>query len=246
MTKGNNVTDEIIQQDETITLKNLLEPSYPLLQKFRQECPGTFKHCQAVASMVEAIAIKLDLDPDILKTACLYHDIGKVINPKYFSENQSQTENPHDGLDPFISYQLISRHVSDTSLILLNDGNFPIDIIKIATQHHGTTITKYFFDKSGSEDENKFRYKGEKPSCVQSAILMICDYLEARSRSEVQSRSDFQPNILVEETINYLMRDTQLDNVTIRLGSLQTIKDTLTKELEGLYQKRIDYRKSKE
>jgi putative nucleotidyltransferase with HDIG domain len=229
------------------SLKELLETSYPLLQKFRELCPGTYKHSQAIASMVEGIALDLKLDVTFMKIAATYHDIGKTMNPTCFTENQLDDENLHDKLDPRISYQLISRHVADTAFILLHDGNFPDDLIRIATQHHGTSVMKYFFEKSGSDVEDHYRYKGTKPKCVESAVLMICDCLEARSRAESQKRqSEFNPSIVIEDTINDLLSDGQLDDVVMRLGDLQMIKDALAKELQGTYQKRVDYNKAKE
>lgn len=227
-------------------LKDLLETSYPLLQKFRELCPGTYKHSQAVASMVEGIAIDLDLDVTFMKVAATFHDIGKIINPICFTENQLDDENLHDKMDPKISYQLITRHVSDTAFILLHDGNFPEDLIRIATQHHGTSVMKYFFKKSGSDVEDHYRYKGSRPTCVEAAVLMICDCLEARSRSESQKRqSEFNPTIVIEDTINDLLSDGQLDEVYMKLGDLQKIKDSLGKEMQGTYQKRVDYKKAK-
>lgn len=229
------------------SLKELLETSYPLLQKFRELCPGTYKHSQAIASMVEGIALDLGLDVRFMKIAATYHDIGKIMNPTCFTENQLDDENLHDKLDPRISYQLISRHVADTAFILLHDGNFPDDLIRIATQHHGTSVMKYFFEKSGSDVEDHYRYKGSRPTCVESAVLMICDCLEARSRSESQKRqSEFDPSIVIEDTINDLLSDGQLDDVVMRLGDLQMIKDALAKELQGTYQKRVDYAKAKD
>ena len=234
-------------EKEKDSLKEVLETSYPLLQRFRELCPGTYKHSQAISSMVEGIAIDLDLDVTFMKVAATYHDIGKMMNPKCFTENQLDDENLHDKLDPKISYQLISRHIADTAFILLHDGSFPEDLIRIATQHHGTSVMKYFFEKSGSDVEDYFRYKGTKPTCVEAAVLMICDCLEARSRAESQKRqSDFNPSIVIEDTINDLLSDGQLDDVVMRLGDLQKIKDSLAKELQGTYQKRVDYAKAKE
>jgi len=228
-------------------LTTLLDSSYPLLQKFREACPGTFKHSQALSGMVEGISIALGLDTKFMKVAALYHDVGKMFNPKYFTENQLEDENPHEKLDPLISYQIISRHVSDTALILLADENFPRNLIKIATEHHGTHVLKYFFEKSGSDIDDHYRYKAEKPKCVESAILMICDSIEARSRSEVQSgKGNFDPTNVIEDTINSLLSDGQLDDVVMRLGDLQKIKDALATELEGTFQKRVDYNKAKE
>ena len=226
-------------------LKEVLDPSYPLLQKFREMCPGSYKHSQNLSSMIEGIAIELKLDVTFMKVLATYHDIGKMFNSKYFTENQLDDENPHEKLDPKISFQIISRHVSDTALILLNDSNFPKELIQIATQHHGSSVMKYFYDKSGLDIDVPFRYKSEKPTCVESAVLMICDCIEARSRAELQSGS-FDPTEIIEDTINSLLSDGQLDEVVMRLGDLQKIKDALAKELEGSYQKRVDYKKAKE
>ena len=228
-------------------LTNLLDSSYPLLKKFRETCPGTFHHSQALAGMVEGISIALGLDATFMKVVAMYHDVGKMFNSKYFSENQLEDENPHKGLDPLISFQIISRHISDTALILLGDENFPRDLIKIATEHHGNHIQRFFFEKSGSDLEDHYRYKGDKPKCVESAILMICDSIEARSRSEIQAgKGAFDPTRVIEDTINSLLSDGQLDDVVMRLGDLQKIKDALAKELEGIFQKRVDYKKAKE
>jgi len=228
-------------------LKELLETSYPLLQRFREFCPGTYKHSQAIASMVEGIALDLGLNVTFMKVAATYHDIGKIMNPKCFTENQLDDENMHDKLEPNISFQLISRHIADSAFILLHDGSFPDDLIRIATQHHGNSVMKYFFEKSGSDVEDHYRYKGTRPTCIESAVLMICDCLEARSRSEAQARqSSFDPSVIIEDTINDLLSDGQLDDVVMRLGDLQKIKDALAKELQGTYQKRVDYNKAKD
>jgi hypothetical protein len=237
-----NGTSEKIHSD---ALKDLLDPTYPILAKFKELCPGSYKHSQNLAAMIEGIAIDLKLDVTFMRVAATYHDVGKMFNPKYFTENQLEDENPHEKLDPKMSFQIISRHVSDTALILLADSNFPRDLVQIATQHHGSSVMKYFFDKSGSDIDDYFRYKSERPTCVESAILMICDCIEARSRSEVQSGT-FDPSEIIESTINDLLSDGQLDDVVMRLGDLQKIKDALARELEGSFQKRVDYRKAKE
>ena len=242
MTKDEN--SQIIDLKENGILKELLDSSYPLLNKFRDLCPGSYKHSQALAGMVEGVSISLGLDVTFMKIACLYHDIGKMINPSYFTENQLEDEDPHEQLDPYMSYQIISRHIADTALILINDENFPRDLIKIVVQHHGTSIVQYFYHKSKSDIDDHFRYKGEKPKCVESAIIMICDSIEARSRSEIQSgKGKLNPTEIIEDTINYLLGDSQLDDVYMKLGDLKKIKNSLAIELQGIYQKRVDYKK---
>jgi putative nucleotidyltransferase with HDIG domain len=235
--------NDTVEEVEISSLTQVLETSYPLLQQLREKAPGTFKHSQALSGMVEGVALSLGLDVTRMKVAAHYHDIGKIFNPKYFSENQLEDENPHEKMEPRISYQYISRHVSDGALILLQDQNFPRDLIRIICQHHGTSIVKYFFKKSGTTVEDPYRYKGEKPKSVEALILMVCDCIEATSRALIQA-GKFNPKEIIENTIISLLSDGQLDEVIMRLGDLQKIKEALAKELEGTYQKRVDYSKA--
>ena len=237
--------ESVDKQEKKEDLHELLDSSYPLLQKFRDLCPGTYKHSQSLSSMVEGVSIVLDLDITYMKVAALYHDVGKMANPKYFTENQLEDEDPHKGLDPWISSQLIGRHVSDSVNTLLNDEKFPRDMIEIISQHHGNSIMKYFFTKSGKDVEDLFRYKCTRPTCVKAAVLMICDHIEATSRSLVQA-GKYDAKKVIDGTINNLLNDGQLDEVVMRLGDLKKIKEALGRELEGIYQKRVDYDKAEE
>jgi membrane-associated HD superfamily phosphohydrolase len=123
-------------------------------------------------------------------------------------------------------------------------------LIKIAIQHHGTCVIKYFYDKfnamiDGDVPTDYFRYKGQKPTCVESMILMICDSIQARSRSEVQS-GKFNPSNIFTDVYNTLSADGQLSDVYMKLGDLEVIKQVIGKELEGTFQKRVDYDKAAE
>ena len=218
----------------------LLDSKYPLLQTFRETCPGTFKHSQSLLSMIEGVSLALDLDVDTMKVAALYHDVGKMFSPKFFSENQLEDENPHDDLLPDMSYHIITRHVSDSVVILLNNSDFPREIIEIISQHHGTTVLKYFYGKAKKANEEDFKYKTTRPNSIESMVLMVCDVVEAMSRSLAQA-GKFDPNKVINETIQQLIDTGQLDDVTMKLGDLKKIKSALAKELEGVYQKRVDY-----
>ena len=235
-----NDTNNNMEPEKQTDFSLLLDSKYPLLQDFKEKCPGSFKHAQALVGIVESVSTVLNLDVDFMKVTALYHDVGKVFNPKYFTENQLENEDPHKGLDPWISFQIISRHVSDSANILANDDKFSREIIQIISQHHGNTIVKFFCEKSKARDKNIFRYQGSAPKCIESAVLMICDHIEARSRSLVQS-GKYDPDTIIDDTINGLLDDGQLDDVHMRLGDLKKIKLALAKELEGLYQKRVDY-----
>lgn len=233
---------KIESEESSDILSDLLDTKYPLLQKFREICPGTYKHSQALMSMIERVADSLGLDVSFMRVCALYHDIGKIYNPKYFVENQLDDENPHNDLDCKMSYEVITRHVSDSVLILLNDHNFPREIIEIISQHHGTTVLKYFYKKNKDKNKNfgDFRYKCSQPKTLESMVLIICDQIEATSRSLVQA-GKFNPLEVIDNTINDLISDGQLDDVTLKLGDLKLIKESLGKELEGIYQKRVNY-----
>lgn len=222
----------------------LLDSKYPLLQEFREKAPGTFKHSQSLMSMIEGVSLSLELDVDKMKVAALYHDVGKSYAPKYFSENQLEDENIHEAMTPDMSYQVITRHVSDSVMILVNNPDFPRDVIEIISQHHGTTVLRYFCDKAKG-DAADYRYKTTKPTTIESMVLMVCDSIEAMSRALAQA-GKFDPNKVINESIQRLIDDGQLDEVTMKLGDLKKIKHALAKELEGVYQKRVDYEEVEE
>ena len=220
--------------------KKYLEPDFHLLEQFRELAPGSYKHSQNVANMCELIAMDLSLDVDKMKLAGLYHDIGKMFNPLIFSENQEE-ENPHDKFDAQVSYQLISRDVSDSVLILMNN-EFPLEVIKIIAQHHGNTIIRYFYDKAKSKIEDNFRYKCRHPESDEAAILMIVDSAEATAKSLSSNGKMDEPENrknLVDNTINRLVDDDQLDNV--KMGVLKVIRKILYKELDSMYHRRVPY-----
>lgn len=220
--------------------KKLFDQTYPLLDKFRTLANGTFKHCQNVANMCETVAIELGLNSDVLKFAGLYHDCGKMNNPLYFSENQD-SENIHDNIDPIISYQIITKHVGDTVLYLLQIPEIPPEVIHIVSQHHGDTVLQSFYNKDKAANEDKYRYKCSKPTSTEALILMLCDSVEATSRSlfnNEKNKVDFI-SLAVNKTIQRLMEDNQLDNM--KIGVLNITKRLLTKELESIYHKRASY-----
>lgn len=240
VSNGSNGNNDTISEEVVQIKSKVLDTTYPLLARFRELCPGTYKHSQSVASMIEGVSLALGLDVNLMKVAATYHDIGKSFSPAYFTENQLNDENPHDVIDPIISYQIITRHVSDSVMILINDGNFSRKVIEIISQHHGQTVLKYFFKKSGGDVEDFFRYKAIKPTCIESAVLMICDVIDAMSKSHIQA-GKFDPLNIIETVINDLINDGQLDDVIMRLGDLKRIKVAIGKELEGIYQKRVVY-----
>ncbi len=169
--------------------KKWLDQSFPLLDKFRTLAGGTYKHCQNVSNMCETVAIELDLNVDLIKFAGLYHDIGKMNNPTYFSENQ-EAVNIHDSLEPQISHQLITKHVGDTVLYLLQIKDIPPEVIQVISQHHGDTVVQSIFNKDKNSNEDKYRYKCSKPETPEALILMICDSVEATTRCHFNNKTN--------------------------------------------------------
>lgn len=223
-------------------LRKFLNPKIPILSMFRDKAPGTFKHSVNVSMLCESVALALNLDVDLMKVSAMYHDIGKVNYPSAFSENQNG-KNIHDDLDPWISYQIITRHVPDSVLILLNLKGMDDDVMKIVSQHHGDTILRYFYDKAGKDVvDDIFRYKCEKPKSIEAAVLMICDSVEATSRSLASNgalEKTEQRRSVVDSTVRRLSNDDQLDDM--KVGQLKIVKKTLFKELENIYHKREPY-----
>jgi putative nucleotidyltransferase with HDIG domain len=222
-------------------LKPFLDASHPLLETFRKVAPGTFAHSDNVADLCEAVAIELKLDTDIMSVIGKYHDIGKMNCPEAFSENQNGT-NMHNDLDPLISYQIITRHIGDTAVILLNEPEFPRELIEMITQHHGDTILAFFYKKSKTDVNDLYRYKCKKPQTIESAVLMICDSIEATARSLASNgklETSEDKKLVINNTINRLMDDDQLDDV--KVGDLKKIRRVLYKELENKYHKRELY-----
>ena len=221
-------------------LKQYLDTDYPLLDKFKDTAPGSFRHSVNVADLAESVASDLGLDTTLMRVCAMYHDIGKMYNPKMFTENQNGDGNPHDDLEPHVSYQLITRHVSDSVFILVNETDMPREILEIISEHHGDCILKSIFKKSDSKNEENFRYKSPKPKGEYASILMIVDAVEAtaRSISDKLTTPEAKKKV-VKDTIDRLRDDQQLDEM--KVGTLRQVQQRLVRELDGIYHTRLDY-----
>lgn len=224
-------------------MKELLDTSYPLLERFKNVAPGTYQHCMNVMNLCEVIAKDLKLDVDLLKVAAMYHDIGKMYNPGYFSENIGE-ENPHDKLDPSVSYQIITRHVSDSIAVLIQVPEIPREVLEIISKHHGDSILQAMYNKvkDHSVAEHLYRYKGPKPNCPYSSILMIVDAVEAKAKflsaaGKLETYED--KDACVAGTIDALRDDEQLDEM--KVGTLRKVREKLARELDSIYHTRVAY-----
>ncbi len=226
-------------------LKELIDNSSPLMEMFKDKCPGTFRHCQNVADLCESIASELDVDAESLVVAAKLHDLGKSNNPLYFSENQSDETNPHDELDPPVSFQYISRHIADTCLKLIQIPEISRKVINIVSEHHGDSIVGGIYNKAkklynGNTVPDHYRYKNRKPTSVESAILMCCDVCESATRSLHNNGKLDDIKLTIDDLVNTLVDDEQLDILTI--GHLRVIRKVMYKEIKSTFHKRVDYK----
>lgn len=228
-------------------LRELCDTNNPLLRDLEHKAPGTFQHSLQVMNMVDAAARAIDANALLLRAGALYHDIGKMQNPLCFVENESMTPGGihyHDGLSPKESAAAIIKHVSD-GLELAEKHNLPQVLQDFIRTHHGTSNTAFFYNKYINEggdpaDTDAFFYKGVKPWTKEQIILMVCDTIEAASRTlkdnSPQTFSDF-----VEKIVASKMQAGQFDDADITIKELNTVKEVLKAYLQQVYHERIVY-----
>ena len=230
-----------------VTLLELADTNNKLLRELSRKAPGTFQHSLQVANLAETATSIIGGNTLLIRTAALYHDIGKMEAPMYFIENQSTGLNPHDELSYEESAQIIINHVTKGIEIAKKNG-VPDKIIDFIRTHHGTTKTAYFFKMYMKEnpDENEqdvvdmFTYPGPIPFSKESAALMMADSVEAASRSLKE------PNVesiekLVESIITNQIKEGQFENADITLRDIRLIKKMFKKMLMNIYHVRIEY-----
>ncbi|HAF30585.1 MAG: HD family phosphohydrolase [Lutibacter sp.] len=225
------------------SLKELSNSNSKLLRELAEKAPGTFQHSLQVANLAEACAIEINANSMLVRTGALYHDIGKIENPMYFTENQVTNVNPHNELEPTDSAKIIIDHIIN-GVEIAKKNHIPDRIIDFIRTHHGTTLVYYFFKKeelSGNVfAESNFHYPGPIPFSKETAILMMCDSVEAASKS-IKEPSAKAFDDLVEKIVNKQMDDGQFMNADITFKELQTIKKVLKKKLKNIYHLRIEY-----
>lgn len=223
-------------------LKNLLDSDSEFMENFKSAAPGTYRHCDNVAQLCDAVCDKITyINRDVLYPAAKLHDIGKIFKPQYFCENQKDS-NPHDTLTPKESYEILSRHVADGLLILIQEPCIPRKVLEVISQHHGNSAIKSICKTE--EDLKFFRYRSCPPKTIEACTLMICDVIEATTRALFTKNKLDNIKQIIDEKINQLVDDVQLD--ALKIGELRQIKEVLIDEIENLYHKRIDYDEIKE
>ncbi|MGE0489140.1 MAG: HD family phosphohydrolase [Vulcanimicrobiota bacterium] len=224
-----------------LDLSNLNEP---LLQRLTREAPGTYQHSMMVANLAEQCAREIGADAMLCRVGAYYHDIGKMKRPRFFIENQTGLENPHDRLAPSLSTKIILSHVKD-GLEMGRQANLPDTLLDFIAQHHGTSLVSYFYHQARSRSsepvyEDDFRYPGPKPQTRETAILLLCDGLEAAART-LSHPTPEKISELVHKMIKNHLDDGQLDECDLSLKDLQLIRQSLIRSLQGIYHTRIEY-----
>lgn len=239
--------EKLFGQVSDLTLLELGDTNSPLLRELRLKAPGTFQHSLQVGNLAESVIDEIGGNSMLVRTGALYHDIGKMLSPIYFVENQQTGINPHDDLDPLESAQIIVNHVKE-GIILAKQKRIPDTIVDFIRTHHGTTKVEYFFRKYQSEHEGeisaetaeKFQYPGPKPFSKETAVLMMADTVEAATRSLVRPTAE-QLSGMVDKLINHQQELGQFDNANITLSEISRARQILKKKLMSIHHLRVEY-----
>jgi putative nucleotidyltransferase with HDIG domain len=229
----------------TFKLNRYMDLNRPLMKDLLSKAPGTYQHCMAVAYLSQSVGEAVGADTRLLRIGAYYHDVGKMINPKFFIENQFNGENPHDVLEPRESSKLILNHVR-RGMKIGQEAGLPNVVVDLILQHHGTQLIEYFYNiaaktyPNSTIREEEFRYPGPKPQSVEAALLMVCDSVEAASRSLLDpNRKEFRKMvrlILVKRIV-----DGQFSECDLSSRDLSKIVKALVDALEASFHSRIQY-----
>ena len=231
----------------TFRLTELSRPSHPLLQRMLREAPGSFNHVMVVASMAEQAAQRIGTNALLTRVGAYYHDIGKLLRPYFFTENQQGLSNPHDRLDPYSSVDVVSGHIRD-GIKLARQYRLPSRVVDFIPEHHGTMRISFFYQKAveaaGGEaslvDEAQFRYPGPAPQSRETLLVMLADGCEAASRAR-RPNNPTELAEVVEMVFQQRIRQGQLDQCPITMEELAVVKQTYIDFLRGAYHPRVQY-----
>jgi len=224
-------------------LLELLDFNHPLLKKLATEAVGTYYHSLIVGNLAERAAEAIGADALLARVSSYYHDIGKVINPQFFTENNPQSAEIHDSLAPSESASGIKSHVQEGINLALK-YKIPTPVLDIILQHHGTSYIRYFLDKAEKSrmpiDLDQYKYGGPRPKTKEAALVMIADIVE----SIAKSWDDINPEDIrkiLNDTILRLIREGQFDDSPLTMNDLSKVKDCMIPILESIYRKRTQY-----
>ncbi len=228
-----------------VTLIELANTNNKVLRNLSELAPGTFQHSMQVSNLASEIAIKVGANPLLARTGAMYHDIGKMKNPAFFTENQNKGNNPHQQLSFEDSARIIIQHVED-GVQIAKDANIPNCIIEFIQTHHGTNKVRFFYNSYRLQfpekeiDDSIFTYPGPNPNTKETAIVMLCDAVEAASRS-LPEYTDEAIDGLVEKIITSLLQEGSLNEAPLTMQHISLTKLILKEKLKNIYHTRISY-----
>ena len=230
-----------------LTLMELSSTNNEALRTLSRRAPGTFQHSVQVANIAEDVVSELGGDALLARVGALYHDIGKIRNPIYFTENQTSGFNPHDELDNEESARMITSHVTE-GLKLARKYHLPAEVQDFIRTHHGTTMTGYFYAKElekhpdGNFDVSAFRYPGPRPYSRETAVVMIVDTVEAACRS-LKNHTKESTDAMIDKLIDAKIAAGQLDNCPLSYGDIARVRKILKEKMMSIYHVRVEYPK---
>ena len=231
-----------------VSLLELSDTNSNLLKELSNKAPGTFHHSLNVANLAEACANKINANALLARVGALHHDIGKIKNPFYFSENQLSGQNLHDQISSKESVEIIKSHVTNGVKIAKNYG-LPERIIDFIRTHHGTNLISYFYNKEIKHDSSinkkEFSYPGPKPFSKEMAIVMMCDSVEAATKS-IEKPNAEKINLYVEKIIDNQIDGNQFSDCELTFKNISVIKSILKDKLKNIYHVRVEYPKKPE
>jgi putative nucleotidyltransferase with HDIG domain len=232
-----------------LSLLELGDVAHPLLQELVRRAPSTYNHSVTVGSIAEAAADAIAARGLLCRVGAYFHDIGKMLKPGYYVENQGAEESRHKSLVPAMSSLVIVAHIKDGA-DLARQHHLPQPIIDLIEQHHGTTLVGFFFERAseqkqadpngGEVDESTYRYPGPKPQTKEAGVLMLADNVESASRTLVDPTPARIENLVREITQRRLFGG-QFDESGLTLRELRTIEQSMIKSLIAIYHGRIKY-----
>lgn len=255
------IVEKIFGRYSNIALIEYTDFNNPLLRRLQIEAPGTYHHSVMVSFLAEHAAVAVSANPMVCRIGALYHDIGKIIKPEFFSENQGGGKNPHDDQNPSMSALIIKNHIKE-GVELARIAKMPPQVIDAIKQHHGTSIISYFYNKAvklakaqnvsdplqalrdAGIDESTYRHEGVKPQTVENAIIMLADSCEAASRS-LKRVTQHGITELVNAIVKSKIDDGQLDSCPITIKQISKIKQSFVFTMMNMLHTRVEYNNAK-
>jgi hypothetical protein len=230
------------------TLLEWADPTRPLLRSLAMEAPGTYAHTISVANLAESAATRIEANGLLCRVGMLYHDVGKMLKPHYFVENQPDGQNPHDKLKPETSAAIVREHVTE-GIRLAREAKVPEVVVQFITEHHGTQKIGFFYEKAREEAEDgldvqRFSYPGPRPRSKETAIAMLADSCESATRA-MKDPTPERVRDLIRTVVDGKIADGQLDESPLTLREIALVKEQFASVMGGVVHRRIEYPETK-